>query len=148
MRHVVVGVDDSPESRDALAWAIDYAEQAHGRLDVVAVVPMPQLSALWTDRPQDALPEAHMAAAESEAERLLNRCALEREKPVSCPVRVHALVGHPASTLVSFSKHADLLVVGSRHPSALSRLVLGSVAEAVVRHAHCPVAVIRRARVA
>lgn len=144
MRRVVVGVDDSPESLAALTWAIDYAERIGARLHVVAVVPFPQMSALWTDRPADALPEVHLAAAEGEAGRLLKQCALERERPFTCPVQVHAMVGHPASTLIGFSDNADLLVVGSRRPGPLARLVLGSVSDAVSRQARCPVAVIRK----
>jgi nucleotide-binding universal stress UspA family protein len=144
VRRVVVGVDDSPESHAALSWAVDYAELSEAQLHVVAVVPFPQMSALWTDRPADALPEVHLAAAQAEAGHLLDQLALERERPFTCPVQVHALVGHPASTLIGFSEGADLLVVGSRRPGPMSRLVLGSVSDAVARHARCPVAVIRQ----
>jgi nucleotide-binding universal stress UspA family protein len=144
MGRVVVGVDDSSESLAALAWAIDYAEQADSDLHVVAVVPVSQMSALWTDRSADATPDAHIAAAHAEVDRLLNRCAVRREKPVTCTVQVHGIIGHPAGALVGFSERADLLVVGSRRPGLVSRLVLGSVADAVARHASCPVAVIRQ----
>jgi nucleotide-binding universal stress UspA family protein len=58
-------------------------------------------------------------------------------------VQVTVLPGAPAVTLVEVSEGADLLVVGSHGRTGLSRLVVGSVAMAVVQHAHCPVVVIR-----
>ena len=50
----------------------------------------------------------------------------------------------PVPTLVEQSKDAELIVVGSRGRGALSRSLLGSVSAGLIRHAHCPVALIRQ----
>ena len=60
---------------------------------------------------------------------------------VSVSIAVHR--GRPAEVLVEASHGADLLVVGSPGHSALADLVLGSVSEHCVRHADCPVVVVR-----
>jgi nucleotide-binding universal stress UspA family protein len=53
------------------------------------------------------------------------------------------LPGSPSITLVEVAEGADMVVVGSHGRTGLSRLVLGSVAMAVVNHAPCPVVVVR-----
>lgn len=54
-------------------------------------------------------------------------------------------VGDPGNEIVDFAKQsgADLIVMPSHGRTGLSRLVIGSVAERVIRHAHCPVLVLR-----
>jgi len=59
------------------------------------------------------------------------------------PVYQHVLHGPPAQALIAASQHADLLVVGHRGRGGFVGLLLGSTAEQVLRHAHCPVVVIR-----
>jgi nucleotide-binding universal stress UspA family protein len=54
---------------------------------------------------------------------------------------------HPLSALIDASKDSRMVVVGCRGKGALERLTLGSVSSGLVRHAHCPVAVIHRERV-
>lgn len=144
MSEIVVGVDGSPESRSALRWAIDYAQRMRTDLRVVSVVPLSVLTALWTDRPDENVKEAHTAATRAEVERMLQRHEVETEKPLACPVEVVVEAGHPVSVLCRLAADADLLVVGSRRPSLAGRFTMGSVSDAVAHHAQCPVAVIRR----
>ncbi len=61
-------------------------------------------------------------------------------------VRRDILFGDPGSTIVKYAKDcaADLIVIPSHGYSGLKRLLLGSVAERVLRHAECPVYVLRR----
>lgn len=142
MPKVVVGIDDSPESQAALAWAVDYAQHEGALLHVVTVVPPLELTALWSDRPEDNRTAVHVEAARAEADRLVRRVQLEREAPLAEPPDVVARIGHPVSVLVDCAADADLLVVGSRRPGVIGRAV-GSVSDAVAHHAHCPVAIIR-----
>jgi nucleotide-binding universal stress UspA family protein len=57
-------------------------------------------------------------------------------------VTVSAISGFAAKTLIDASSGADLLVVGSRGGGGFGSLVLGSVCNPVVHHAHCPVVVV------
>ena len=57
-------------------------------------------------------------------------------------IKAEVMCSAPAATLVKESKHAEMVVVGSRGQSAWHRALLGSVSTALVHHAHCPVAVI------
>ena len=76
---------------------------------------------------------------------------LEDVKPVdpSVPFEHRMLTGDPAGALVDFAKeeHMDLIVLGTHGRSGLSRLLMGSVAEAVVRRAECPVLTFKHHRV-
>ncbi len=72
---------------------------------------------------------------------------LERVKPQSARVNFehHFLRGEAADEIVKFSqrKHADLIVIGTHGVSGISKLLLGSVAEEIVRTASCPVLTVR-----
>ena len=65
------------------------------------------------------------------------------EKYPDVPVNRHVLRGHPIKAPVDHSKGAELLVVGSRGRSGFAGMLLGSVSQGVLHHAHCPVAVVR-----
>ena len=70
---------------------------------------------------------------------------IERELPGCDRARVQAQVirGSAAAVLLEASRDADLLVVGNRGRGAFAELLLGSVSEHCVRHAPCPVVVVR-----
>lgn len=76
---------------------------------------------------------------------------LEDVKPsdASVPYEQRMLTGDPAGALVDFAKEEqiDLIVLGTHGRSGLSRLLMGSVAEAVVRRAECPVLTFKHSRV-
>jgi nucleotide-binding universal stress UspA family protein len=82
--------------------------------------------------------------AESRAAQVLDqaRQAVEAEFP-GLAVEHSPLEGSAASILVDLSRSADLLVVGSRGLGGFRGLLLGSVSQQCVLHAHCPVTVVR-----
>jgi nucleotide-binding universal stress UspA family protein len=84
-----------------------------------------------------------IAADEREGRRLIAEFA--RLVPQSSSLREFIQVGKPASEIVRTAKEwqADLIVIGSHARHGIPRALLGSVAEAVLRHAPCPVLVIR-----
>jgi len=68
----------------------------------------------------------------------------ERGDRRSGEVDTEFLFAHPLATLIDASKDMRLVVVGDRGMTAMDRLTLGSVSSGLVRHAHCPVAVIHK----
>ena len=84
------------------------------------------------------------AEGQRRAERTL-REAVERVRSAhpSAEVETTVVEGPPARVLVDMSADADLLVVGSRGLGGFSGLLLGSVSQQCVHHAHCPVTVVR-----
>lgn len=136
-RPVVVGVDGSPISEAALAFAFEAAS--------FRGVPLVAVHTWWDLLVDPALaPLLDWDAIEAdEREVLAERLAGWGEKYPD--VRVHRLVtrDRPAHALVQESRRAQLVVVGSRGRGAAAGLFLGSVSHAVLHRAHCSVAVVR-----
>ncbi|HEY6746788.1 MAG TPA: universal stress protein [Mycobacteriales bacterium] len=139
-REVVVGVDGSHHSDQALEYAFSYAAR-HG-LHVHAVhalgerasVPLPPVSALaW--QTQDQSEHARILLAEAVAPWQHKYPRVQAERTV--------VDGPAAAILTEASKGAALMVVGSRGHGGFAGLLLGSVSHALLRHAHCPVVVAR-----
>lgn len=135
-RHrIVVGVDGSPASDAALAWAC-----AEGRLrgsTVVAlhVVVIPyELPRIPVEVPQSEL--------EREGQQVLGD-ALARTHTDDVALEPRLLEGAAGELLVEASEDADLVVVGTRRHGGIVSFVRGSVSDTVVHHSHCPVVVMR-----
>jgi len=132
---IVVGVDGSEGSKNALRWAGHLATLTDARLDVVAAWQYAALFGL-TARAELEFPAADI-------ERSLNETVDEvfgAERPAG--LRIKALEGPADETLISASTGALMLVVGSRGHGALAGLVLGSVSARVAGQADCPVLVV------
>lgn len=136
-REVLVGVDGSEHGEAALDYAFWYAD-AH-RLPVHA------LHAYPIAVPTAPYPTGIDAAAARAAAQQLLDGALEPwvDKYPDLPVRRTLVAGHSAGSLIAASTGSALLVVGSRGRGGFASLLLGSVSQAVLRHAHCPVTVAR-----
>ena len=78
----------------------------------------------------------------------MSEAALEyiRKRGKECEVEIipKILVGRPAETIINESKNHDLIVCGTLGRTGLSRALMGSVAEKVVRFSYCPVLVCRK----
>lgn len=139
-RRIVVGVDTSAASRQALAWALDEAKMRGDDIVVVHAWQLPDI----TSYGGAALPLVAHEDVEKEADRMV-RGLVDDMVPDTLALRVTTKIvpGHPAKVLVAESSDADLLVVGSRGHGGFPGLLLGSVSGHVVRHAACPVVVVR-----
>ncbi|MFL6128438.1 MAG: universal stress protein [Mycobacteriales bacterium] len=140
--HIVVGVDGSPLSRQALHWAAREAALRGCPLDVVygwQVSTEPRPPGEWggVAPPLDAFQE--------QAERKL-RDIIAEEFPdgLPCEVAVHAMHKPPGRALLSFCGSADMLVIGSRPHGRLAAWLVGSVSDDTLRNASCTVVVVRR----
>jgi nucleotide-binding universal stress UspA family protein len=131
---IVVGVDGSPESVKAIAWGAEQARATGGSLELVIV---------WARPMSYGLPLVVGGySPEQEAQDVVDKVATGIDLPAP---RLHRSVinGAAPTVLVDRSKHADLLVVGSRGHGGFAELLLGSVSDHCVHHASCPVVVVR-----
>ena len=156
---IVVGVDGSNASIDALRWSLDEA-RLRGDASVVVVhayrVPDGQAPEVHVSPhlPPDLARKAasqgrvrrdeQYALAREHAEALVER-AITQADPDDGDVRIKRAVfaREPAPVLIDMSEGADLLVVSSRGLGGFRGLLMGSVSQQVVQHAHCPVVVVR-----
>lgn len=135
---IVVGVDGSPSSQTALRWAAGEAASRGSTLTIVyAVVP-----ALGT-WPLLVPPPGSLARQQDLGARILENAQKAAKEVTNGAVDVTTefKLAVPTVELIERSKHAGMLVVGSRGQGALARTVLGSVSTALVHRAHCPVTV-------
>ncbi|HVC69429.1 MAG TPA: universal stress protein [Acidimicrobiales bacterium] len=134
---IVVGVDGSDASRQALRWATRQAQFTGARLEVVVTWELPTSFGWVPPYPEDFNPAADaQRAAEDEVASAL------KDYP-DVVVQTTVVEGHPAPTLVQASRDAELLVLGSRGHGEFAGMLLGSVTQHCVTHAHCPVLVWR-----
>jgi nucleotide-binding universal stress UspA family protein len=137
-RRILVPHDFSDAADRALREAAALARAAGGRLHVLHVqepfyVPI--------NVPSESIPNAldfvpaQRAALERRVEKVLGAAAP--------PVSVAAEVGQPADVILAAARRADSIVMATRGRTGLPHLLLGSVAERVVRHAPIPVLTVR-----
>ncbi|QZY30369.1 universal stress protein [Nocardioides coralli] len=138
---IAVGVDGSPSAERALSWAVEEARLAGRALTLVHAI-TPQ-GGVWVDQAgHDST--LGSGATRTEAQQLLDaaqRAATDRDPTLE----VHHLlrVADPRDLLLTVSRQASTVVLGSRGRGHLRSLLLGSVSVAVTRHAHRPVVVVR-----
>jgi len=131
---VVVGVDGTEESELLLAFAFEQASRHRVPLRALLVWHSDVLAAMeW--RAEPAVPKR--------AELWLSEALVGWQEKYP-DVEVHSAVirDHPAAALTAWASSAQMLVVGSRGRHALVGTLLGSVSQAVLHHATCPVAVV------
>jgi len=137
---IVVGVDGSPGSRKALAWAAAEAADHGADLSVVNVwehTLLPPAGSVSVS--EHYVPEPSQRTTD-ELVRVIKE-ELGDDPPVQIQARVKE--GRPAKVLIDESTGADLLVVGQRGHGGFAGLVLGSVSQHVAAYAKCAVTVVR-----
>ncbi|MDA8148942.1 MAG: universal stress protein [Actinomycetota bacterium] len=139
---VVTGVDRSPSAIQALRWAADYVEMAHGTL--LAVTACPDVDASYADMLEVVtVMEQHAAegrlAAQSDIEALV--AEVLGDQAGSAVAR--AFSGGVADILLEASENADLLVIGATPRGRLGRALLSSVRPGHLSRLHCPVVLVR-----
>ena len=134
---VVVGVDGSPEAATALEIAIEEARLRHARLHVTYAYPA--LGAPLTG----STGHDYYEQTEHEAREVLQHVAAAGPPTEGLDVEWLGVPGNPAEVFIEASRGASLLVVGSRGLGGFRGLLMGSVSNQCVHHAHCPVLVVR-----
>jgi nucleotide-binding universal stress UspA family protein len=139
---ILLATDGSEEAQLASTTAADLAEKTNSELHVLTVGP---------DYPLYELPE-HPAGFEDvlrenrrEAKEMLEQQAKWIEESGGTVKETYLREGRADEEIVEVAEEigAGLIVLGSRGHGRLRRALMGSVSDAVVRHAHCPVTIVR-----
>jgi nucleotide-binding universal stress UspA family protein len=138
---ILLATDGSEEADLALRMAVNLARSAGSELHVVHVG---EASPVY--HPERHGYHARQEIRREEARRLLDDQAEEIKAAGGTVAQAHLRIGRPDEEIVALCEElgAGIIVVGSRGLGGVRRALMGSVADSVVRHAPCPVLVIRR----
>jgi nucleotide-binding universal stress UspA family protein len=140
MDKILVPVDGSDQSVQAARWAAQLAARTGGSLILLHVHDGPGSETM-------GLSSLSRREIEESGQRIAGPSFERARAAIGSGVSVETLVslGHPADEIVALArKHAvNLIVMGSRGLSPVREILLGSVSEKVIRHAHCAVTVVR-----
>ncbi|HEV8715932.1 MAG TPA: universal stress protein [Candidatus Binatia bacterium] len=141
---ILVPCDFSAYAEHAFRWALGIAEDWRAKIVLIHVIPLASHvsypdAMFLLDIPK--LEAQLIAVAE-----LRLRAFVAKEGTGVVPIETRVLLGAPFWDICQAveREHADLIVMGSHGRTGLAHVLLGSVAERVVRHASCPVLVARR----
>ena len=135
--YIVVGVDGSAHSRDALLWAARQARLTGADLHVVCAWNLPAGYGFAPDYSYVDLEAAARKGLDQTIAQVLGGLP-------SVPVVTRVERGHAAHVLIEASRGADLLVVGNHGHGSFTGMLLGSVSQHCAQHADCPVLIMRR----
>jgi nucleotide-binding universal stress UspA family protein len=138
--HILVPTDFSPPSDAALTRAKDLAQKYGAQVSLLHVVTDPRAIGVWT-------PEVYVPADAATQERLLREAKERLESQLTedersrFAVTIEARVGDVAEHILEIAREqkVDLIVMGTHGRHGLAHLLLGSVAERVLRNGPCPV---------
>ena len=143
INRILVPTDFSPASDIALQYAIDLTERFDARIHLLHVIDDTSFAAAYPDGVYVEIPGLR--------ERLISEATDQLSKPVArcaaagLEARAEVIVGHPARTIVktATAQGIDMIVMGTHGRGGFAHLLLGSVAERVVRTGPCAVLTVR-----
>ena len=141
---IVVGVDGSEDSKDALRWAARQAQITDATLEVITAWHLPiDFGTAWQIPATYGKSRAQVDFAQDARKTLT--AAIEEVLGASPEVAVtpKLVSGNAAPVLIEASREAALLVVGGSGHGGFTGMLLGSVSQHCVQHATCPVVVVR-----
>jgi nucleotide-binding universal stress UspA family protein len=136
--HVLCPIDLSKPARDAMKLVAELVKPGGAGITLLHVLELPV--SYTGDQP---IPDFHREL-DARSAALLDRWTAELKAKVSVPVMQQTRVGRPGAQILAQleqDRTFDLVVMGSHGHTGIERMLLGSVAEKVVRHARCPVLV-------
>jgi nucleotide-binding universal stress UspA family protein len=138
-KRVLIAIDSEPVAVGAAETGVDLAISLGAEVAFIHVMDVSMLYAADTGPSPNEL----ACAAKLDAKRLV--AGIRQRFPLQSSVLEFFHVGRPADEIVKAAEEwsADLLVIGSHGRGGRQRALLGSVAETVMRHAPCPLVVVR-----
>jgi nucleotide-binding universal stress UspA family protein len=145
LRRVLVATDFSEPSDTALMYGRELATQYGATLHVLHVAQNVYLSAFGAESYATIAPDLQQQI-EDDARRYLHGLLIDSDRSGPPTVPVVLTSSSPAMAIVDYAKahDADIIVMGTHGRGALAHVVMGSVAERVVRLAPCPVLTVRQ----
>ena len=141
---ILLATDGSDEATRATEAAVELSKQSGSEIHVAYVLPAPA-QLIGHHLYSNEMRESVLGGAEREAERFLKERAEQIGADGGKLAETHLRSGEPDKEILRLAEElgAGLIVIGSRGLGAVSRALMGSVSESVIRHAHCPVFVVR-----
>ena len=142
---ILLATDGSDEAKQATQAATELSRETGSEVHVVYVLPTPaQLIGHHTYSAE--IRESLIGGAERDAETFVKEQAEKISSDGGKVAETHLRSGDPDKEILRAAEAlgVGLIVVGSRGLGAVSRALMGSVSDSVVRHAHCPVFVVRQ----
>jgi len=136
---ILCPIDFSEGSRHAMRVAARFATESNAPLELVHVWFVPPV----TDAGESILAPEVVQQMNDDAQRGLDASVREATALGAKQVTSSLMSGAPWQAIVDAAKAADLIVIGTHGRTGLSRILLGSVAEQVIRHAPCSVLAVR-----
>lgn len=146
LKKILCPVDFSGSSRKALDHALYLAKVADAQVDLIHVCNVPHYVRpdlmVWVES-GGARPMSEIAREQAQVE--MSELVAHLDPESARRVSAQVYVGSPAASIIKFAEDhlVDLIVMGTHGRTGLEHLMLGSVAEKVVRRAPCPVLVVR-----
>jgi nucleotide-binding universal stress UspA family protein len=139
-KKILIATDGSEKNRDAVKEGLKIASACNATVYLVYVIDTGTISSV----PTDVAGGSMYQVLEEEGKRAMeNAGALAGGLKSECLL----LAGKPAPEIIRFAGEngVDLIVIGTKGKTGIERLLLGSVAENIIRSAHCPVLVVKSA---
>jgi universal stress protein A len=141
LKKILVPTDFSPGAAAATEHALSLAHAFGGTVTLFHVYALPTY--VFPDGSTFVAGPDVAAKIERDVLDTLATAARNAERQSGVPVLTRSVIGAPYDEIIAAAKEYDLIVMGTHGRTGLKHLLLGSVAEKVVRHASCPVLTVR-----
>ncbi len=145
LQRILVPTDFSEPSGNALRYAKAFSEQFKARLHVLHVIEESAFAYTWTTPEGSLVMPDVRGEIETSARRQLE-AVLSPEEQGKYHACLATVIGSPFLEIVRYAKNEniDLIVLGTHGRGPIAHMLMGSVAEKVVRKAPCPVLTVRQ----
>ena len=135
---ILVAFDNSVHAHKSLKMGFEFAKKNNSHLHVVTVVHLPDYAGTI-----DEVDET-MREKKNLYEEIMGKVVAEAEKQ-GIKITSKILYGHIGQTLIKYEKEheIDIIITGSHGKSPAAKLLLGSVSSYILKHANCPVLIVR-----